>query len=156
MLQKGVVVTFFYPAANYANARKRLERRRVRVDRIRDFLEEPLDESTTERNPFLVRSGCLVYGFDLDKLADRAFYSGSMEDLHVCEADSSHSVVWIDAADWLPTGEEPIQFELLGVFGEKLSRVTAEILADGGNAFLQKAGDSRRLLTVDYQFPKVA
>lgn len=156
MFQKGAIVTFWYPAANYASARKRLERRRIRVDRIRDFAEEPLADETLERDPNLVRLGCLVYGYDLDRQADRAFYSGCMEDLTVCQADASHSVVWIDADAWLPSGEEPIEFNVLGVFGERLSAITAEIIADGGNLFLQKTQDDRRLLVISYEIPRVA
>lgn len=72
---------FLYPAANYLQARQRLDRRRLRVESIRDLRQQPLDPQTIELDPMLNRGRTLVTGWDLDKDAERTFYLESMQGL---------------------------------------------------------------------------
>lgn len=79
----GKTVEFEYPAANYPGIPARWERRRVRVDRIRNVAAEPLDAVTLELNPTLSRCGLLVTGHDFGRQAERSFYTGSMRGVRV-------------------------------------------------------------------------
>lgn len=88
MFEKGKIYRFDYPAHNYKGVRKRLERRRVRVERVRRLDEEPLEPGAVEADPLLNRGTTLVYGIDLDKAAERCFYLESMEDV-LCVGESA-------------------------------------------------------------------
>lgn len=112
----GKVIEFDYPHTTdrRVDARlRRYERRRVRVEAVRDLESEPLDPLTIEQNPYLTRSGLLVTGLDLDVGESRSFYTGSMvggiEGLRVVEVvafpclrifiDDSHGRRMIELAD---------------------------------------------------------
>lgn len=77
-LSVGSVYEFLYPRANYAGVRKKLERRRVQVTEVRDLVEKPLERSTFEEDPMLLRGRWLITGQDLDKHEERSFYVASM------------------------------------------------------------------------------
>lgn len=77
-LSPGSSIRFDYPAANYACARSKLERRRLQVAAVRDTLSEPLEAFTLNANPCLARGRYLVTGHDLDKGEERSFYWESM------------------------------------------------------------------------------
>ena len=77
----GQAIEFDYPAANYHGVKQRLERRRLRVERIRDLAAEPLDPLTPILDPNLRRGRLLAIGTDLDRGAERSFYLDSMQEV---------------------------------------------------------------------------
>jgi hypothetical protein len=77
----GREVSFFYPRHNFHSVSSALERRRIRVEFVRDLTVEPLSEEDIERQPLLRRGRWLVTGQDLDKLAERSFYVESMRQI---------------------------------------------------------------------------
>ena len=81
----GKTIDGLYPAANYRGVRPRLERRRVRIEAVRDTTLEPLDPITLIFDPDLRRGRLLVTGFDLDKLAERSFYIESFVELRMID-----------------------------------------------------------------------
>lgn len=102
---RGSTIRFDYPAANYKGVRPRMERRLMRVERVRPLAEQPLHPITTELEPMLNRGEVLVTGQDLDKDAERSFYLERMEqvepvaiydgpfDVVLCDDESSAEVV---------------------------------------------------------------
>lgn len=81
ILETGRLIRFDYPAHNYHGARQRLEPRRLRIEKIRDLAQQPLEAATCCGDPLLRRGQILVTGVDLDKGAERSFYVESMEQL---------------------------------------------------------------------------
>jgi len=73
----GLVLEGQYPTANYEHVPLRYEYRRVLIELVRVVRYAPLEEETTDRNPFLRRFGILVTGRDLDKGQSRTFYLGA-------------------------------------------------------------------------------
>ena len=55
-----------------------MEERRILVEQVRDTELEPVDEETSNSNPFIKRGRWLVTGVDLDKMEERSFYVESM------------------------------------------------------------------------------
>lgn len=87
LLRAGSVVSFLYPAANFSTVRRpKMERRRLRVDRVRLLDDNPLDSFTLEAEPDLRRGQTLITGYDLDKQAERSFYAESMREVRECIA----------------------------------------------------------------------
>lgn len=80
------VIRFYYPHANYAGIKPRLESRCVLVKSIRIIAAEPLDEFTLHEDPTLRRGSSLITGICLDKGGERSFYLESMVDLEVIDA----------------------------------------------------------------------
>lgn len=74
----GDVIVFRYPRHNFNGVVSKLEPRRLRVESVTDLMKEPLERETFEIQPLLKRSRFLLTGQDLDKLAERSFYVGSM------------------------------------------------------------------------------
>lgn len=70
------VVEFYYPVLNEIGKRRRTEKRRVKVESIRDLVKEPLTLADIIRRPFVRRGRFLVTGLDLDKGSRRSFYLG--------------------------------------------------------------------------------
>lgn len=112
ILSVGNVVSFFYPAANYEGARPDLEQRQIRITKVRDLRDEPLDLVTMTICPTLRRGTVLVTGLDLQKGVERSFYVESMTELRACgrvfdgpcevrilETDSDNEVVHRGTAD---------------------------------------------------------
>jgi hypothetical protein len=97
-LKKGSVVRFDYPAANFACVRRpRLEPRRLRIERIRNVEEEPLDPVTLELEPARLRGTVLLSGLDLDKGESRSFWLESMQNVEPIEWDEGpQEVVLLD------------------------------------------------------------
>jgi hypothetical protein len=105
MFDRGKVLRFDYPAANFEGVKPRLERRHLLVAAVRNPAEQPLSEEAVKENPLLKRDGELVTGLDLDKGQYRSFWSGSMVDVVevqeypaefevvLCESESSPEVV---------------------------------------------------------------
>ncbi len=81
LIAPGSLVEFRYPAANCHGVLPRWERRRLRIQKVRDIRAEPLDPFTLAVSPALRRGQLLVTGLDLDKQAERSFYLDSMADL---------------------------------------------------------------------------
>jgi len=153
----GSVIRFLYPASNYPNARPRLERRLLRVEAVRDLDQQPLDPLTLQLDPHLCRQGQLVTGYDLDRLGERSFYSGSMQQVQHCPDDEHHSVIWFEADDWRPGSRErlPDEIRIVGTYVEGICGTVAHLIADGGNAFLKKSGERHRwLAAVDWNIPQ--
>ncbi len=73
------VIRFLYPRHNCPGMASKLEPRRVKVEKVRDLTQQPLDPLTLATAPALNRSRFLVTGTDLDKLAERSFYLDSMQ-----------------------------------------------------------------------------
>jgi hypothetical protein len=98
-LEKGKVIRFDYPAHNYAGARRKMERRHLRVRDVRRLADQPLDEVTVKMNPALNRGEILVDGEDLDKDDRRMFYFERMENVEVVEhLDGAFDLVLCDSA----------------------------------------------------------
>lgn len=86
-LRPGCAYSFWYPAHNYAGIPSQHEIRRVRVVSVRDTSREPLDKTTAELNPTLLRGRWLVTGQDIDKGAERSFYAESMTNVRELSPD---------------------------------------------------------------------
>ena len=84
-IERGTVIEFEYPAANYAGVRQRLEHRRLRIDQVRELAAQPLEAVTINMDPLLRRGATLLTGMDLDKRAERSFYLESMQGVHLAE-----------------------------------------------------------------------
>ncbi len=110
-LEPGKVIAFRYPSANVIGYRPRYERRRIRIDRIRDLEREPLDPLTVAMQPLVNRGKTLVCGVDLDRGCERSFYAERMLDIRPAELvrSGSHRVVLIDPA------HSPLRPELVHV-----------------------------------------
>lgn len=82
----GQVIEYDYPRHNFEGVPgRRMERRAIRVDSIRDLELQPLADETMAQNPLQRRSQYLVTGYDLRKHAERSFYVGSMENLSIVD-----------------------------------------------------------------------
>ena len=77
-MEIGKSYSFRYPAHNFHGVASKLEDRRMLVTDIRDMKLEPLEREWFDANPLINRSRFLVTGQDLDKQAERSFYTGSM------------------------------------------------------------------------------
>ena len=102
LLRAGSVVEFLYPDHNFQHVRRpKLERRRLRVHRVRSLDREPLDPITWEFEPDRIRGTTLVTGLDLDKGQERSFYAESMREVRECEhlPLGQHEVILIDEED---------------------------------------------------------
>lgn len=99
---RGLSYRFDYPSANYVGARKRMERRRLLIETVRDTSLEPIEQEAIDRDPQLQRGRLLVTGIDLDKMARRSFYLESMRDIGYDEPTKQHRVYLFD-----PSGEVP-------------------------------------------------
>lgn len=82
-LKQGICIEFSYPRHNVVGFKSDMERRRLRIDRVRRLSEEPLDPFTKENQPLLRRGENLVIGLDLDKRAQRGFYWENMTDVRL-------------------------------------------------------------------------
>ncbi len=69
---------FLYPSINFGCLISGMEERRILVEQVRDTELEPVDEETSNSNPFIKRGRWLVTGVDLDKMEERSFYVESM------------------------------------------------------------------------------
>jgi hypothetical protein len=139
-LRAGSLIEFEYPAANYHAARTRWEQRRLRIDRVRDVVEEPLDPLTTTLDPHLRRGQHLVTGLDLDKGEERSFYLESMREIRTVDPypvgySSEYSVVLVDCDDeWTPAEPDlPLEFIIRHVIVTGISRFFAEAVAEASN-----------------------
>lgn len=86
-LTPGTCVEFLYPRHNFRAVKSRLELRRIKVDRIRNLRDEPLDPWTRENQPLLRRGRHLVLSLDLDKQLSRAFYWERMRRVRVIDTN---------------------------------------------------------------------
>lgn len=80
-LKVGVIYEFQYPRHNFYGVVSYSERRRVRVNAIRDLNAEPLDSLTSMIQPLLRRGRFLIEADDLEKQAVRHFYLESMREI---------------------------------------------------------------------------
>ena len=78
-LVPGRAYSFDYPRHNFDGVLSKLERRRIKVESIRDLREDPLERITFEIQPLLRRGRLLITGIDLDKGQERSFYLTSMK-----------------------------------------------------------------------------
>ncbi len=102
-IEPGMLIEFEYPSCNYRDIRLRFERRRLRVERVRNLADEPLDPFTLEADARLARGSTLVTGLDLDKRRERSFYLESMREVQPCEApDQQPHVVELLEVDSSP------------------------------------------------------
>lgn len=112
----GKVISFDYPAANYQGVRLRMERRRLRVDRVQDTECYPVPEEDIAKDPHLKRSRYLITGMDVDKAEPRSFYDGSMQGVQVVNlprVGSSYAMLVIRKPEnWAPASpkDEPEQY----------------------------------------------
>lgn len=88
----GQVVQFSYPAANYLGVKKRWEQRRLLIEKVRDLSTQPLEAETLEADPLLDRGGVLVTGIDVDRGAERSFYTNAMREPATVSADPEHDL----------------------------------------------------------------
>lgn len=86
MFSPGSFLRFDYPSANYRGVRRRLEPRRLKVEKIRDTDLQPIEADTLLMDPMLDRGRILVTGTDLDKNAERSFYLHAMTNVEAIEA----------------------------------------------------------------------
>ena len=87
-MKLGRSYSFRYPAHNFHGVVSKLEDRRITVESIRDLVKEPIEHEWFELNPLIRRSRYLVTGRDLDKKAERSFYTESMKDIKEIKATS--------------------------------------------------------------------
>lgn len=141
----GDVLEFDYPAANCSGVRLRWERRRVRVERVRDLEDEPLASETCHRDQATRRSRWLLTGFDFEKQARRSFYAESMIDVRRIEKAApetepaytrSYSVAWTDG---VPAAIDDDEAEdtpcaIIDILARGLTLEAAESLAETLNA----------------------
>lgn len=132
MFTKGSFWTFYYKSVNVPGARFVWEKRRAYILGVRDLEEEPLSPETFTRNPLLDRVGLLVWAYDLDKEAERMFYTGSMRQPVPCSIETMGRVVWVE------DGKQ------VGVLSESMTRILAEVMVDAGNSYLRKGGEESR------------
>lgn len=153
-LAKGMVLEFEYPTANYFGARLRWERRRLRVESVRDLAAAPLDPLTLTIDPQLRRGRWLVTGVDLDRGAERSFYLESMRDMRsdgppAAFGEPGHAVAWIHCDDeWRPGMELPDEFEIVDVLAKDVSEIVADVIADGANQYAAAQQGPRRWAVV--------
>ena len=76
--REGSFLAFDYPRHNYRGVRSHFERRRFRIDRVRDTEKEPVEQEALSADPLLNRGRVLLTGVDLDKNAERSFYVHAM------------------------------------------------------------------------------
>lgn len=81
MFQVGTILEIDYPVSNRIGAKTEFTRRSIRIDRVRDLLEDPLSVEEYLRRPFVRRSRWLVAGLDRRLGFRRCFYLGSSRQL---------------------------------------------------------------------------
>jgi hypothetical protein len=138
-LESGMIIEFLYPASNHRGVRPRLERRRLRIDRVRELQREPIDPITEEWHPLVIRGQRLVTGWDLDKQAERSFYEESMRDVRECELPSDEELTYSVFAT---------ELEDLETIMEDLPREEADGLAFGFNGASKNSGRTVRALVM--------
>lgn len=151
-IKVGQVIEFDYPAANYRNARRRMERRIALVSEIRNLAKQPLAPVTLQADPDLCRGVNLVTAFDLEKQANRKFYLESMENIALAAPSGSSdgadwSVMWIECdPEWSPAeGRDlPDEFVIKDWLAKGIAAPIAEIIVAGANSLAMKNGNRGR------------
>lgn len=135
LLLPGTVIEFEYPAANYLNARQRWERRRLKVEEVRDLRRKPLSPLTVTLDPHLRRGTLLLRGIDLDKGSERSFYFESMQSLRVDHREPTsecdgYSVALVKELGDVDVDGVPNGIHIVKVIARGVSRIIAEVIAD--------------------------
>ena len=72
---------FKFPCHNFHGVLSPLEKRRLKVESIRDLVAYPVERVTFDVQPLLRRGRYLATGLDLDKNEERSFYVESMQEI---------------------------------------------------------------------------
>lgn len=149
LIQKGNVLGFDYPAANYRHVRRRMERRLALVLDVRNMIAQPVKDVTLQIDPELCRGMNLVTAFDLQKQEWRTYYAESMENISLAQAttaDEQWSVMLIEtAASWSPIERElPDEFVIKDWLAKGIAAPIAEIIAANANAMAMRSGNRGR------------
>jgi hypothetical protein len=141
-METGKDYEFYYPRHNLkliSGAARYLERRRIRVEQVRNLDYAPLNRITKQLNPFVRRGRTLVTGIDLDKGVERSFYLESMADVVEIVFHPSPA----DRCEVRMIHQEQRPDEICKV---NMDLKSAEIYAETRNKF---AGNSGRIARID-------
>lgn len=129
-LKPGKSYSFLFPRHNFHGVVSRSERRRVRIESVRDLKEQPIDNITFNIQPLLRRGRYLATGLDLDINEERSFYVKSMRDIVELDPELSERqpvTVWI-------VGDQPYR-----THEQAEAAAQAQALESGRQVIVEKA-----------------